>query len=271
MASAVKQFKQIFLVVDALDECKDNDQLAQDLRDFVENKGLPPVKVIVFSRHEYNLQECFRSYQIEPDLGANEEDLKAYISSLFPDDSKKESVNAEIRNDCIAKADGMFLWVILLAQNLRKPLRSKEKLKRIKDLPPGLDSIYDRILKDICSQDDDLRSTAFLVLLWVMHAPRPLTRVEMLYAVADYSDATRQKDVSKHDNPEYLVAICASLVFIDKDGDFRLCHESVRSHLEKRVPDSIQPLSQFYQQTLNVQQRLAEICLNLCSWTNSYP
>ncbi|KAH0563355.1 hypothetical protein GP486_002074 [Trichoglossum hirsutum] len=263
MASAVKQFRQIFLVVDALDECKDNDQLAQDLRDLVENKGLPPVKVIVFSRHEYNLEECFRPYkQIEPDLGANEEDLKAYIYSLFPDDSQKKSVNAEIRDECIAKADGMFLWVKLLAQNLRKPLRSKEKLKKIKEIPPGLDSIYDRILKDICNQDEDIRATAFLVLLWVIHAWRPLDRDEMLDAVADYSETTRLKDASKHDNAEHLVAMCANLVFIDKDGQFRLCHESVRGHLEKLTPDPTQPLSEFHQQMLNAHERLAKICLN---------
>jgi hypothetical protein len=80
MASAMKQFKRTFLVVDALDECKNNDQLAKDLLDLVENKGLALVKVIVFSRQEYNLEECFRPYKhIEPDLGANEEDLKAYI------------------------------------------------------------------------------------------------------------------------------------------------------------------------------------------------
>jgi hypothetical protein len=59
MASAVKQFKRTFLIVDALDECKDNDQLAKDLLDLVENKELAPVKVIVFSRQEYNLEECF--------------------------------------------------------------------------------------------------------------------------------------------------------------------------------------------------------------------
>jgi hypothetical protein len=156
----------------------------------------------------------------------------------------------------------MFLWVKLLAENLGGPLRSKEKLKKIKEIPPGLDSMYDHILKDICSQNKDIRSTVFLVLLWVMHAWRPLSRVEMLYAVADYSEATTLKDASKYDKAEHLVAMCANLVFIDKDGRFLLCHESVRSHLEKVTPDATQPLSEFHQQILNAQQRLAEICLN---------
>lgn len=263
MASAAKQFKRIFLVVDALDECENNDQLAQDLLGLVENEGFPPIKVIVFSRLEYNLEECFRPYKkIEPDLGANEEDLKSYIYSLFPDNPGKKTVNPEIRDVCIAKANGMFLWVKLLHQNLPNSLRSKEKLRRIKDIPPDLESIYDRILKDICSQGEDMRSTAFLVLLWVMYASRPLSRVEMLYAVADYSEATRQKDASKHEISEHLVAMCANLVFIDKAGDFRLCHESVRSYLEKLAPDPTQPLWEFFQQKQTAHQRLAEICLN---------
>ncbi|KAJ6789895.1 hypothetical protein PWT90_03409 [Aphanocladium album] len=259
MASAVKEFKQIYLVIDALDECKDNDQLAEELRDLVENKGLPPVKVIVFSRDEYKIQQHLREYKkIEPDKGENEEDLKAYIMSMF-----KKSANREIREAFLLKANGMFLWVQLLAKNLaQSPLPDKEKLKLIKEIPPGLDNIYNRILQGICSQVDYSRRTAFLVLLWVMFAWRPLSGAEMLDAVADYSESRKLNDATRYDKAEHLVAICANLVFIDKDGYFRLCHESVRNHLEKLETEQTDPLSQFQKQKQNVQQHLAQICLN---------
>jgi len=263
MASAVKELKRTYLVVDALDECKDEDQLAQELRDLVDNAGLPTVKVIVFSRTEYSIEQHLGGFkQVEPDQGANEQDLKAYIRSLFPDTKDKKSANAEIRKQCFLKADGMFLWVRLLAKNLSKsPLPGKEKVNLIKNIPPGLDHIYDRILDGICSQTEYCKATAFQVLLWVMFAWRPLSRTEMLDAVADYADAKKLRDATKYDKAEHLVAICANLVFIDRDGCFRLCHESVRNYLEKPRLDP-HPLSDFQKQKQHAHQRLAEICLN---------
>ena len=264
MTSVVKEFKRIYLVVDALDECNNQEDLAQELRDLVENKGLPTVKVIVFSRTEYKIVQRLGGYkQIEPDQGANEEDLKAYIRSLFPKTDDKKVVNQKIRKECFAKAGGMFQWVQLLAKHLDSScLPDKEKLKLIQDIPPGLDSIYDRILLGIYRQAEYSRTTAFLVLLWIMFSGRPLTRVEMLDAVADYSEARKLKEASKYDKAEHLVAICANLVFIDRDGCFRLCHESVRNYLDKFPPEPAHPLSEFKKQKQNAHQRLAEICLN---------
>ena len=175
--SALSSFTRIFLVIDAFDECKGNDLLAQDLLSLMQNTMGVSVKIVIFSRHDLHLEECLRLYnQIQPDLGENTEDLRAYIDFLFPDDSQA-SANQEIREECIAKADGMFLWVKLLAQSLQKPLNSKQKLRRIRDIPPGLASMYDHMLKDICDQGEDVKSTAFLVLMWVTHAKRPLDSI----------------------------------------------------------------------------------------------
>jgi hypothetical protein len=170
--SALSSFTRIFLVIDALDECKGNDILTKDLLSLMQNTMGVSVKIVIFSRHDLHLEKCLKHYnQIQPDLGENTEDLRAYIDFLFPDDSQA-SVNQEIREECIAKADGMFLWVKLLAQSLQKPLNSKQKLRRIREIPPGLASMYDHMLKDICDQSEDVKSTAFLVLMWVTHAKR---------------------------------------------------------------------------------------------------
>ena len=261
MRSVLSYSTKLFIVVDGLDECENNDQLAQDLRDFVQQNSTSAVKIIILSRHEYLLEECFKPYRrIQPDLGANEIDLKAYIESLFPDDSEA-NVNQEIRKECVAKADGMFLWVKLLWKSLQKPLNSKQKLKRIKDTPAGLKNMYDRILKDIWDQDEDVRSIAFLVLMWTTHARRPLRRFEMLEAVADYSEANSLAEAFKHTNPEHLVAICANLVFIDQAGRFRLCHESVRGYLDDIPSEPTRALAEYRLLKKTAHTRLAEICL----------
>lgn len=261
MKSALSRFDKTFLLIDAIDECEKNNQLAEELVELVQSTMISCVKIIVFSRPDFYLKNWFEAYkQAQPDLGANEEDLKSYIDSRFQDDSQA-TVNREIREECIVKADGMFLWVKLLADNLQKPLTSKQKLRRIKDIPPGLGSLYDSILNDVCKQDEDVRSTAFLVLIWVTHACRPLTRSEMLEAVADYSEAMTVGEADKQSNAEDLVAICANLVFIDKDGCFRLCHESVRAYLDEVAVKTTGPMAEYQQQKHNAQRRIAEICL----------
>jgi hypothetical protein len=84
----------------------------------------------------------------------------------------------------------------------------------------------------------------------------------MIEAVADYSEATRVEQSSRILVPEHLVAACSNLVYIDKDGCFRLCHESVRGHLEKTPSSMDQPLAEYQYQKQNVDKCLAKICLN---------
>jgi len=67
----------------------------------------------------------------------------------------------------------------------------------------------------------------------------------MLDTVTDYSEATKLGDTTRYEKAEYLVSIYTNLVFIDKEGSFRLYYESVRSYLEKLAPEPNHPLSEF--------------------------
>ena len=261
LQSVVSPFKTVFIVIDALDECQNNKVLAQDLLDLMRDKEGVRVKIAVFSRPDYDLENFFKPYmRIRPDDGDNQVDLEAYIGSLFPDEPHSD-VNRNIRAECVAKANGMFLWVSLLWKNLPKGLKSNQKLDRVKKFPPGLGNIYNRILQDIWEQDEDIRLDAFHVLLWVTHARRALTGHEMLEAVADYSGAERVEYVSRNDSVDLLVSFCKSLVFIDKDGYFRLCHESVRDHLDDIGPETSEPLAEYRLQKQSAHERLASTCL----------
>lgn len=107
-----------------------------------------------------------------------------------------------------------------------------------------------------------MRSTTFLVLIWVTHSWRPLTRFELLEAVADYSEAATVEKADKQSNADDLVIICANLVFINKDDCLRLFYESLRAYLDEVSVKTTGPLAEYQQQKEDVQQRIAEICLN---------
>ena len=261
--SGITHFERTFLVIDALDECSNTLELAHHLLDLVRETVGSFVKVVVFSRPDYVLEQNLTSFKlIQPDHGANAQDLSAYIETFISGDSAK-ALNQQIREECIAKAEGMFLWVKLLKQNFQEtPLLPKQKLKRIRDMSAGLENLYNGMLRDMLNQPEDVRSTAIDVLIWVTNARWPFSVPEMLEAVADYTDATTVRQASKHTNPEHLVAICKNLVQIDKDGYFRLCHESLRNHLEKQTEDENVSVAKYQQKTRNSNERLAMICLN---------
>lgn len=260
--SAIERSKQIFLVVDGLNECQSNSELTQELVELVMSKRHNiPVKIIIFSRLDITLEKSLEPYnKIRVDDGANTEDLKAYVDSLFPNTDQSKD-NAEIRRRCIEKAQGMFQWVRLFHQSVKKLLYSRQILRRIEKTLPGLESVYDRIFEDMWNQGEEAWNTASLVLMWITHARRPLTLSEMMEAVAEYSTAKVIQDVEKVVNPELLVAACMNLVYIDEEGYFRPCHESVLEYLSKPATDTNQYLARYQQQSAKAHKHLAEICL----------
>ena len=48
-------------------------------------------------------------------------------------------------------------------------------LRRLDELPPKLDALYEETMKRIEEQDEDRAALAGLVLTWVVHAFQPLT------------------------------------------------------------------------------------------------
>jgi len=92
-------------------------------------------------------------------------------------------MSEEIRDVLINGANGMFLWVSLILDNLRtsrttKPRAIREKLRT---LPPTLPDVYNEILRKIKPED---RQTANTILQWVVWAIRPLTLRELTIAIA---------------------------------------------------------------------------------------
>lgn len=262
--SVLSALARVTLAIDALDELKDKEKLARSLVELIEEKSNTCVKIIVFSREDHEIEEHFARFQhLQLDQGANNDDLKKYIEHCFPDDTKHPD-NPKVREECFGKADGMFLWVKLMQENLKGPMSEAQRLRRISAQPPGLDPLYDHLLQRIWRQGRDTWETAVLVLTWVTRALTPLTASQMLEAVVDYTSVSTVDEASRFKLPSAndLVAICANLVLIDRDGYFRLCHESVRDYLDAVGDNAIEPLAKYREHTLSAQAHLAETCVN---------
>lgn len=129
--------------------------------------------------------------------------------------------------------------------------------KTLAALPRGsqkLNSAYDEIMLRINQQDEDNRALAKMVLSWAAFAYEPLTKSELLTAVALMKDPTLQ-DISEEDlvDEALLTSVCAGLVVIDADSAVvRLVHYTTQDYL-KSIKEQWFPDVEFH---------LARTCLN---------
>ena len=76
-------------------------------------------------------------------------------------DRNDPSIHEEVRKvqDDVAKelrqkADGTFLWVALVFKQIEQ-CGADEVLERVRQIPSGLDEIYDQMMRQIIKQKDD--------------------------------------------------------------------------------------------------------------------
>ena len=96
--------------------------------------------------------------------------------------------------------------------------KRKDVRKALESLPPGLDGIYDRTIERIEGQGKDYSDLAKRVLLWVSNTFRPLSPVELQYAMAVQPGMTELDDEDL-DEQDLMVSVCAGLVVLDAETD----------------------------------------------------
>ncbi|KAK7588373.1 hypothetical protein V3481_007398 [Fusarium oxysporum f. sp. vasinfectum] len=89
----------------------------------------------------------------------------------------KETRDA-VENYLTSNADGTFLWVALVCQELADPkVRKRHTLNTLKSFPPGLDSLYDRMIAHIGDSKDAGLCKEVLAIASVVY--RPITLEEL--------------------------------------------------------------------------------------------
>jgi hypothetical protein len=146
----------IYLIIDALDECKAN---LDQLLDLISRTASTSTRVkwIVSSRNEPNIEAQLRldHTQTRLSLELNEEhvsraiqlfiDFKVSTLRLIKDDNELQEI---VRGQIYAKANGTFLWAALVLKEL-EPVESWDVLDVLEDMPPELEPLYDRMLRQV--------------------------------------------------------------------------------------------------------------------------
>jgi hypothetical protein len=232
----------IYLIIDALDECKANLNQLLDLISLTASTSTR-VKWIVSSRNEPNIEARLRldHTQTRLSLEVNKEhvsravqlfiDFKVSELRLIKDDGELQET---IRGQIYDKANGTFLWAALVLKEL-EPIESWDVLDVLQDMPPELEPLYDRMLCQV--EQLQRRDPVFcrLVLSTITLAYRPLHLLE----VGALSDLPMEISTNL-DKVVKVINKCGSFLTIRENRTYFI-HQSAKDFLLERAFDRLFP------------------------------
>lgn len=159
---ASEDIKMCFFI-DGLDEY-DGD--ATEIAEFMASisRSSPHAKFCVSSRPWPVFQDIFRGAPTVKVQDLNRKDIDRYVRESLQQNShwdhlskKSRSESSALMADIVQKADGVFLWVVLVIRSLIKGLRNGDELTHLRDrinqLPAELEGLFDVLMGQIGSED----------------------------------------------------------------------------------------------------------------------
>lgn len=227
------KYSRVYMVVDALDECQDDDVV--DFLKSIVRKGLDhpgKIKWMLTSRPWDGAERVLLAGQDQVQINLDGEHnsqsvsgaVDAYITSKVEELNRQHKYGAtlksEIETELTERSEGTFLWVSLVCKALESVCRD-DALSTVQSLPPGLHPFYDRVLNQLNEGELDEVQKCMRLLKAMMTVYRPL-KVEEVASVIGLTD--------EEDTIRALVDCCASFIRLREDN-IEFVHQSARDYL----------------------------------------
>ncbi|KAK4656868.1 HNWD NOD-like receptor pc15 [Podospora pseudocomata] len=235
--------KPTCLVVDALDECVID---LPKLLDFIVCISSDRIKWLLTSRNETIIEKKLKSNNARTRLSLELKENAMEVShavDVYIDD-KLSGLEAlqddallkdQVRDILHNKANGTFLWVALVVQELSMDgVESWHVLQIVEEVPPGLDGMYKRMLDEIRRNKRD-SEFCWRILSVVTVAYRPLHLDE----IGGLSGLPEQI-VRSTENIQKIVAKCGSFLTV-RDNQIYLVHQSAKDYLSDQASPLLFP------------------------------
>jgi hypothetical protein len=228
-ASAIRNLgTQVWLFIDALDECREGD--VQELINFLQELHEAELYVCFASRHYPIVKVPTKLQLVLEEVDAHKQDLSTYVEKL--DLEGKEL--AQMQQDIVAKANGIFLWVVLVVGILKEDLRDARfhaMKSRLDEIPEGLPALF----KTIILRDGRHRDEFLLCLRWILYARRSLTLKEWYFAMMSGVNGPLEwtEEITDHRMETFLLSSSKGLAELTKGKTItaQFIHKSVRDFL----------------------------------------
>lgn len=261
--------KNISILIDGIDECSvfERKILFNHLR-YLSAKA----NVMLLSRPELDITSTIKNRNtynvlehIELSPTENLADIKRYTRSQVKELELDVDLDTQrkIIENIWSRADGMFLWVRLVVDELesQKYFQHTELdtlLEVVAEFPEGLEAAYSRAANVISDQRSTIRETIRLLLTWIVFAKRPLT-VRELEAATTYQLSRGRAKPQAIRVSSMLRDFCRSFVAIDPATDrVRAIHETAAHFLVHNEAASEVSLN-----TMEAHMSLATACVSL--------
>ena len=171
LADNLKYISPALIVLDALDECQDSEQLIQGFKSLLFSDSIKVIatsrkEALIFTQLKSNLSLEITAEDINSDIAAYVE-AKVSGSPRLSHSMVRDLVVTRLSNG----HSGMFLWVYLMLKELKSCFSVTQVQSVLANLPRGLDGIYKSILQRL---RDNLPAASldlcFKVLTWVVSA-----------------------------------------------------------------------------------------------------
>ncbi|KAI1178571.1 ankyrin repeat-containing domain protein [Nemania sp. FL0916] len=232
----IQRIEKLWLVVDALDECKRRNDHTHGILRWIHNlfQGTQVrIHLLMTSRLEYDIETSFGKWARDQNSKANRmlfitihiqpelmlEDIRTYIrarvhgeGSLFKRWTRLPNIQDEIEKSLITKSNGMFRWVACQLDELESCAIASEVRSALAELPKTLDETYTRIINNIPKRR---RPITTRLLQFLTFSDRPLSLEEAADCIA--VDVTSQRFDAENRIPDLkeISVYCSSLVIID--------------------------------------------------------
>lgn len=230
-----------YFIIDGLDECTEG---LLRLLDFITQKSSlsPCVKWLVSSRNwpdiEGRLDQAKNKVRLCLELNTESIStavniyIKHKIGQLSREKKYDEKTQHAILNHLLSNANDTFLWVALVCQNLKDIPRGRIRA-RLNEFPPGLDSLYKRMMKQICESKDSELYKQILASIATLY--EPVTLAELTSLVEALKESSDDVESLKE-----IVGLCGSFLVVQIDTVY-FVHQSAKDYLLAEESDKIFP------------------------------
>ncbi|KAF2820786.1 HET-domain-containing protein [Ophiobolus disseminans] len=229
-----------YLIIDALDECM-TDLLK--LLSFIvkQSSASSRVKWVVSSRNwpviEEELERAEHKTRLSLELNAESvaAAVKVFIQQKTRQLAQEKRYTPEVEDAVLQhltlNANNTFLWVALVCQDLRTTPKWKNVLKKIAQFPPGLDSLYRRMLQQISESDSADMCLRVLAVTAVLYRP---------VAVAELVVLTKQlaEFVDNLESVHEIIGLCGSFLTL-RDNTVYFVHQSAKDFLVTKASNEV--------------------------------
>src|SRR5882762_2718273 len=227
-----------YCIIDALDECDRESQhilLTQIRQTFSKHNSKnshPRIHILITSRPYPEIAQYLTGFN-RKDLASYQKikmDLQVFIGEKVKELSEKknysEKVTLEVSQILEEKAEGTFMWVGIACGELAD-VRCRDAVKKLRNLPRGLHSLYQELLDTALENGDADNGTITQMLSFVAVSRRPLSVAELSEACQLYYDEDEESRVRFTQED---IEMCRLMIIV-QDGIVRLLHKSVRDFL----------------------------------------